>query len=58
MLEVVSELAWMVVNEYQSNPLAEDFDDERRMFKAEARAARKVKSGRGRSRGRSRFAPY
>ena len=52
-----SELGWKVANEYETNPLAEDSDDERRIFKAEARAARKAKAERGK-RTRGRIAPY
>ena len=33
-----SELGWSVVKEYQSNPLASDSEDEKRMMQAEARA--------------------
>ena len=39
-----SQLSWKVVQEYESNPLAEDSDDEKKIFKAEARAERKVKA--------------
>ena len=42
----MSDLGWRVVNEYETNPLADDSDDERRMYKAEARAARKMKAER------------
>ena len=37
---------WRVVNEYESNPLASDSDDEKRIYKAEARASRKLKAER------------
>ena len=43
-----SELGWRLVNEYESNPLASDSDDERKMYKAEARASRKLKVEKGR----------
>ena len=33
-----SELGWRVVNEYVTNPLASDSEDEKRIFKTEARA--------------------
>ena len=36
-----SDLGWSVVKEYQSNPLAFDSKDEKRMMRAEARASRK-----------------
>ena len=39
-----SELGWRVVSEYVSNPLATDSDDEKRIYKAEARASRKLKA--------------
>lgn len=46
------------MTEYESNPLASDSDDEKRIYKAEARANRKMKAERGSRRGRSRFWPY
>ena len=39
-----SELGWRVVTEYEANPLASDSDDEKRMYKAEARASKKIKA--------------
>ena len=39
-----SKLGWRVVNEYVSNHLASDSDDEKRIYKAEARASRKLKA--------------
>ena len=36
-----SELGWKVVTEYQTNPLASDSDDERKIYKAEVGAERK-----------------
>ena len=39
----MSDSGWAVVNEYETHQLAADSDDERRMQKAEARAARKLK---------------
>jgi hypothetical protein len=33
-----------VVQEYEANPLAEDSEDEKKLFKAESRAERKVKA--------------
>ena len=41
-----SESGWRVVDEYQTNEIAEDSDDEKKMLKAEARAARKVREAR------------
>ena len=45
MLKLVdsSELGWKVVSEYQSNPLASNSDDERKIYKAEVRAERKAR---------------
>lgn len=37
-----SDLGWKVAREYESNPLANDFDDEKRIIKAEQRASRKA----------------
>ena len=39
-----SDLGWRVVQEYEANPLADDSEDERKLFKAESRAERKVKA--------------
>ncbi|XP_063414876.1 uncharacterized protein LOC134696851 [Mytilus trossulus] len=39
-----SKLGWRVVNEYETNPLADDSEDERKLYKAENRAERKVKA--------------
>ena len=38
-----SELGWKVVSEYQSNPLASDSDDERKIYKAKVKAERKAR---------------
>ena len=44
---------------YQSNPLASDSEDEKRMMRAEARASRKMKQRRfERSRRMQRFQPF
>ena len=43
-----------MVNEYETNPVASDSEDEKRIYKAEARASRKAKSERGLRRGRWR----
>ena len=48
-----SELGWRVVNEYVSNPLASDSDDEKKIYKAEARASRKLKADKTKRRRRS-----
>ena len=52
-----SDLGWRVVNEYVSNPLASDSDDEKRIYKAEARASRKLKADKTKRR-RPRTMPY
>ncbi|KAH3705481.1 hypothetical protein DPMN_080556 [Dreissena polymorpha] len=41
-----SELGWRFVSEYESNPLASDSEDEKRMNRAEARANKKLKAKR------------
>ena len=38
-----SELGWKVVNEYVSNPIADDSDDEKKMARAQARAETNMK---------------
>ena len=38
-----SDAGWLVVHEYVSNPLADKSDDEKRIFKAQSRADRKLK---------------
>ncbi|XP_060589346.1 uncharacterized protein LOC132744604 [Ruditapes philippinarum] len=39
-----SELGWRLVAEYESNPIASGSEDEKRIYKAEARANRKAKA--------------
>ena len=39
-----SAIDWRVVNEYVSNPVASDSDDEKRVYMAEARASKKLKA--------------
>ena len=51
-----SPMGWKLVDEYEQNTLADDSDDEKRMFKAEARAERKAKKSK-KSDGR-RYLPY
>ena len=51
-----SELGWKVVQEYESHPLADDSDDEKRMYRATARATRKMKQDGARFQRRPR--PY
>ena len=43
MLADQSEGGWKTVQEYKSNPVASDSEDEKRIMKAEARATRKIK---------------
>ena len=43
-----SEFGWQTVNEYLSDELASDSDDEKRMYRAERRAERKIKDKRRR----------
>ncbi|XP_041453613.1 uncharacterized protein LOC121406809 [Lytechinus variegatus] len=51
-----SPLGWKLVDEYEQNTLADDSDDEKRMFKAEARAERKAKKSKKPE--RRRYFPY
>ena len=53
-----SELGWKVVTEYEANPIASDSDDEKHIYKAEARANRKVKADKLGKRKQHRFGPY
>ena len=52
-----SELGWRVVTEYETNPIASDSEDEKRIHKAEARANRKAKTDRAKKR-THRYTPY
>ena len=51
-----SPLGWKMVAEYEQNSLADNSEDEKRMFKAEARAERKVKKFKKQE--FKRFQPY
>lgn len=53
-----SELGWRVVQEYEANPLADDSDDEKKLFKAETRAERKMKAAKTKKAKMSRTHPY
>jgi hypothetical protein len=44
LLADTSDLGRKMVKEYETNSIASDSDDERRIFKAEARASRKAKA--------------
>ena len=52
-----SPLGWKVVAEYESNPIADDSEDEKKIMKAQSRAERKAKDSR-KLRGRGRPHPY
>ena len=51
-----SEYGWKVVKEYESNPLAEDSEDEKTMYKAEARANQNIRAERAKK--SKRTGPY
>ena len=38
-----SDAGWLAVHEYETNPLADNSDDEKRIFRAQSRADRKIK---------------
>ena len=51
MLADSSELGWRVVHEYETNPIASDSEDEKRIFKAEARANRNANAEKSKKEG-------
>jgi hypothetical protein len=51
-----SDLGWKVVQEYESNPIADDSEDEKRMNRALSKAERKAKSEKAKR--RQRTTPY
>ncbi|CAC5417982.1 unnamed protein product [Mytilus coruscus] len=51
-----SECGWKLVQEYTANPLADDSEDDRKIFRAQNRAERKIKADRVKR--RSRADPY
>ena len=53
----ISDSGWAVVSEYESHQLASDSDDEKRILKAEARAARKAKEAKAKRSATRRFQP-
>jgi hypothetical protein len=53
-----SEAGWRVVDGYVSNPLAEDSDDEKKIYKAQTRAESKLKKEKTKRRTDQRFTPY
>ena len=54
----LSELGWRVVSEYEANPLASDSEDEKRIYRAEARANRRLKTERAKKGRSARAWPY
>ena len=52
-----SPIGWKVVAEYEANPIADDSDDEKKIWKAQSRAEKKAKESR-KFRGRGRPHPY
>ena len=53
-----SELGLRVVNEYVTNPLARNSEDEKRIYKAEASTTRKYKAEKSKKTRRFRSTPY
>ena len=53
-----SEAGWRVVHEYESNPLADDSEDEKKIYKAQSRAERKIKEDKKKRKEHRRFNPY
>ena len=50
-----SEHGWATVEEYEEDELAEDSDDEKKLFKAEARAGRKLRQKLAKGKGKKAF---
>ncbi|XP_062577375.1 uncharacterized protein LOC134239230 [Saccostrea cucullata] len=53
-----SQLRWRVVKEYETNPIAADSDDKKKIYRAQMRAERKAKEDRYMGRRPYRFSPY
>lgn len=53
-----SQLGWKVVKEYESNPIAADLDEEKKMYRAQMRAEKKAREDRFSRKRPYRFAPY
>jgi hypothetical protein len=55
-----SDAGWRVVDEHVSNPLAEDSDDEKKIYKAQTRAESKLKKEKAKRNGRTnqKITPY
>ena len=49
---------WKVVEQYEAHQLAENSDDEKRIYKAEARCDKIAREEKSKSRDKRRFAPY
>ena len=50
-----SEFSWATVDEYEEDELVENSDDEKRLYKAEMRAGRKLKAAAAKNRKRKEF---
>ena len=53
-----AEMGWKVVKEYDAHPLADDSEDEKRLYRAESRANRKAKAEKAKRRPTRRYYPY
>ena len=51
-------MGWKVVHEYDAHPLADDSEDEKRLYRAESRANRKAKAEKAKRRPVRRYNPY
>ncbi|KAK3085977.1 hypothetical protein FSP39_011534 [Pinctada imbricata] len=54
----MSDNGWRVVQEYETHQLASDSDDEKRIVKAEAKAAKKVREEKSKKRAARRWTPW
>ena len=50
-----AEMGWKVVQEYDAHPLADDSEDEKRLYRAESRANRKAKAEKAKQRPTRRY---
>ena len=50
-----SEYGWATVSEYEEDELADGSDDEKRLYRAELRAGKKVKAGKATKRKKEQF---
>ena len=53
-----AEMGWKVVQEYDAHPLADDSEDEKRLYRAESRVNRKSKAEKAKRRPTRRYNPY